>query len=59
MAKIKFDPQKYRPIANHGHPDLNQILLLIKNIGLKNRRDVLMASNLRECLKSQENIIFI
>ena len=23
MAKIKFDPQKYRPIANHGHPDMN------------------------------------
>ena len=23
MAKIKKDPQKYRPIANHGHPDLN------------------------------------
>ena len=23
MAKIKFDPQKYRPIANNGHPDLN------------------------------------
>ena len=23
MAKIKKDPQKYRPIANHGHPELN------------------------------------
>ena len=23
MAKIKFDPQKYRPIANHCHPDMN------------------------------------
>ena len=23
MAKIKFDPQKYRPIANYGHPDMN------------------------------------
>ena len=23
MAKINFDPQKYRPIANNGHPDLN------------------------------------
>ena len=23
MAKIKFDPQRYRPIPNLGHPDLN------------------------------------
>jgi hypothetical protein len=23
MAKIKFDPQRYRPIPNSGHPDLN------------------------------------
>ena len=23
MGKIKFDPQKYRPIPNNGHPDLN------------------------------------
>ena len=23
MAKIKFDPQKYRPIPNNGHPELN------------------------------------
>jgi len=23
MAKIKFDPQRYRPIPNNGHPELN------------------------------------
>ena len=23
MGKIKFDPQRYRPIPNGGHPDLN------------------------------------
>ena len=23
MGKIKFDPQRYRPIPNNGHPDLN------------------------------------
>ena len=23
MGKIKFDPQKYRPVPNNGHPDLN------------------------------------
>ena len=23
MGKIKFNPQKYRPIPNGGHPDLN------------------------------------
>ena len=24
MGKIKFDPQKYRPIVHKGHPDINQ-----------------------------------
>ena len=23
MGKIKFDPQRYRPVPNNGHPDLN------------------------------------
>ena len=23
MGKIKFDPQRYRPIPNGGHPELN------------------------------------
>ena len=24
MGKVKFDPQKYRPIVHKGHPDINQ-----------------------------------
>ncbi len=23
MGRVKVDPQRYRPVANNGHPDLN------------------------------------
>ena len=35
MGKIKFDPQKYRPIPNNGHPDLNPDSVAYQNTGLK------------------------